>query len=476
MHQKLDTDLKYTAILAAVAAVIGFYLFASTVVVSKDCCVFIEHAKYIQDYGFAKAVDYYSQHSGYSAMIWLFHSIIFGGAPDNSGWIISAQMTSLICRVLSAVPFYLIARLYVSPRNALAAGLVMLVLPIAAHNGSDGLSDSVHLFFLLCGYYFLIRGSIGGKCGLFALAGLFSGLAYLIRPEGLQIAACGVIWLLSRLFAADRKLGRMKAVAAALFLVGGCGAVIAPYIYMEGALFSKKNLMESVSVSEQANQALTVCKAEVAGWQQIRAAVKANERISAVHHWYFFPIAAAGLFFYVKNTGLRKEKCGLILLIYAANVVLCALLFVNYGYISPRHAIAIAVILCVFIPYGAQSIAAVFDKKPDSKLWVWILIAGAAVCMPKLIEPINSDYRHIHQASKWLMDNTSKADVIAVIDPRFELYCQRNCVVMYDEVTLPYKYDYVVTHKPLRDPQSQQLRLVAEFKDKKTGYIYRNTD
>ena len=135
--------------------------------------------------------------------------------PDDWAW--AAQTAAAAALVLIVVPLYLTVRRLAGPAAALAAPLLLLVLPEFARLGADGLGDGWHLLFVAWGLWFLTTALPRGtddrtapplrrlprpptpEVDLAALfpwwsAGTCFGLALLVRAEVLSIVvALGVV-------------------------------------------------------------------------------------------------------------------------------------------------------------------------------------------------------------------------------------------------------------------------------------------
>src|SRR5262249_27014890 len=105
---------------------------------------------------------------------------------------------------------------------------------------ADGLSEPVFLLFASSSMFWSVRALRTPRAPVaFGLAGLFSALAYLTRPEGILIvAATGLVLLVSPLVPLWRRSGR-DWFACAVPLVVGFVLLAAPYIGTIGRLTVK---------------------------------------------------------------------------------------------------------------------------------------------------------------------------------------------------------------------------------------------
>ena len=130
--------------------------------------------------------------------------------------LLSAQVASAFAALLWAIPCYVLGVQLFGRFEGFAAALLLQIIPVLARVTSDGLTEAWYLLFytsaVAAGTWALRQPSPGR----YALAGLFSGLAYLVRPEGL-LAAFAVAFAAAWLAFAKRDT---KAAIAAVVCVG----------------------------------------------------------------------------------------------------------------------------------------------------------------------------------------------------------------------------------------------------------------
>ena len=97
----------------------------------------------------------------------------------------STQLASMLGALVLVVPSYSLGRRLFGPTQGFAAAALFQVLPVSARVTSDGLTEAWYLVFVAFGLRAgVIAVQANGVRGFFT-AGLFGGLAYLVRPEGL---------------------------------------------------------------------------------------------------------------------------------------------------------------------------------------------------------------------------------------------------------------------------------------------------
>lgn len=168
-------DLIHITILAAIVLVIGVYLILTTVLITKDSTLYIECAKQIADNP-VEAVRNMPPCPGYPFLIYLMHkvTVLFNDTESIQGWIIPAQIVSLLSKVIASVALYFVGSYFVGPRMSFWGVLILSILPDSAEFGSDAMPEWPHLMFLTTGFLLLLLGAQYRKNWMFGWAGIIA--------------------------------------------------------------------------------------------------------------------------------------------------------------------------------------------------------------------------------------------------------------------------------------------------------------
>ncbi len=459
-------DLVHIAILLTIALVIGVYLIATTVLISKDGVFYIERAqKFSSD-----PIKIIKAHPpGYPFLILMAHkfAMLFNKSSSVFVWIYSAQSVTLLCRLLALIPLYFMGKLLVGGKNSFLAILILIFLPSPAKFVCDVLREWPYLLFLATGFFFLLWGARKGKWWVFGFVGLSSGLGYLIRHESAQLVLYGFLWVaMSVLRPKLWDVSRWKNLFALALLLVGFAIPAAPYMKCTGKIISPKvdHIIKSFSLnpfSDKTDEAIisTVSSnfntAEVVSGNFLKALSEIFSVIGENLMWFFVLPLMVGLYwhFHKLRKALFTERFfifGLIVLY----LVMMVSLHVNRNYISRRHCMPLVVFTIFYVPVGLQIIGNWLSNNrsyskhppniPEKKRVCWfviLLLIGIGICMPKLLRPVRIKKQGYIEAANWLMENTSPADIIALRDRRIAFYAERKGVV-YDEM-VPKQAQYV---------------------------------
>ncbi len=161
---------------------------------------------------------------------------------------IAGQAVAFVCGLLSVGVVWLFARDLFDVRVANIAALVFAILPVPRSNASDAMSDTPHLVFYLLGAWLASAAVVRGRLWLLAGAGAASGVAYWIRPEGLEVAivamAC-VVWQGVRSQWSIRRVALASAALAGTVLL-----IAAPYAVLAGKITSKQHTIAHAQMAK----------------------------------------------------------------------------------------------------------------------------------------------------------------------------------------------------------------------------------
>jgi hypothetical protein len=203
-------------------------------VIAKDGVGFIRVAKEMQD-DFAAVCAREDQHPGYPLLLLAATHLARAWPNDDpfDVWIVGGRLASGVCGLLAIVLLWLFARRLYDRRIADITVLLASFWPLLRQNASDILSDTPHLIFYLAAVWLVCEGAARQRARWFAAAGISSGLAFWMRPEGLLVSLAAVIALVVA------RRGVRASMAATAALATTTALVVAPYFVMTGKVTSK---------------------------------------------------------------------------------------------------------------------------------------------------------------------------------------------------------------------------------------------
>jgi len=477
-------DIVHLAVLVAIALVIGVYLIATTVLISKDGVFYIERA---QQFTSNPIKIIKARPPGYPFLILAAHKFValFTDSTSNQIWIYAAQGVTLLCRLLALIPLYLIGKLFVSSRQSFWAILILIILPYPAQMGSDVIREWPHLFFLASGLLALLYGAKSCKWWLFGVAGLFAGLGHMIRPECLQIVLYGFAWLFFRFWHPAVDFGRKRCVLAMLVMTAGFAAVIAPYVTVREEVLPMKldSLMtfDEIYKVEGNDGTGQFCIAGFAGEGVLKGLGKLSDRLCQNSMYFFAGPLLIGLYLRFckgrKVDGIEKVITGGVITLY---IVMLVILHMERDYISRRHCMPLVIFTVFYIPAGIEAMGRWWCNKTkknsasDVSRMAFILFAvGVVVCLPKLLGNAHSKTGYV-AAAEWISVNTAKDAVIVVPDRRISFYAERKGILIEspeDRLVADYYVDIVEG-----DEKGSEVSYWVDHRKKTKVVVYRNSE
>jgi hypothetical protein len=494
-------DVLNVLILVSIAAALGIYLVATTVLISKDGVTYIELAKKIssEPLNVVKGLTF-----GYSFLIFACHKLAAAFSDSTSAltWTYSAQSVTLLCSVLALIPLYFIGKLLVGSRRSFWAVLILIILPYPAQFGSDALRDWPHILFLAAGFLLLLWGAERGKWWMFAAAGLAAGIGHIIRPECAQLVVYGVLWILIGLFVPKRSVNRPALLGALTALLLGFAIPAAPYMAVRGKILPEK--LKTLIGDSAGWEPEKIQEPRIHGGHSVWTAsslpgktVKAMGRLAGEMSdnlmYYFVPALVIGVWDRARRRSAASDiERFFIPAFVLLNVLMMIMLYDHWGYISRRHCLPLVVFLIFYVPAGMEMLAQWLEERLSrnppqagrhSQLCFFVLLAiGAGICMPKLLRPLGADKHGYREAAQWLKENTRQEDAVAVPDLRISFYAERKGIGYTTEI--PEGTEYIV--RIVRDEDEEALsgasaqkefsaRVEKRKKNEKRVVIYRMT-
>ena len=144
------------------------------------------------------------------------------GAEDTA-----CRVISLAAGAMLPIPVFLVTEILFDRRAALAAAALVAVHPMFVALSGSAYSEMTYFAIWFLGIYFALRALRSDAFRHAALAGLFFGMAYLVRPEAVAYALLTFLWIL--LLAAYRGSEIRGAFLRAASVILVTAAVAAPY-------------------------------------------------------------------------------------------------------------------------------------------------------------------------------------------------------------------------------------------------------
>jgi len=402
-----------------------------TEVAARDTLNFIRVAWQLEHGPLQPALKKASHHPGYPVTVLAVSWIVRPGLGDDPAraWQISAQVASGLASILLFLPTFYLGRHLFSARVSFWASLLLQFLPAGGRVMGDGLSEALFLLCVSTGLLLALRGVASGSVWQLTLAGLFSGLAYLTRPEGAVVAlAAGMVLLGLQATAHWRKpWGQLLAGETGLTLA--FLAVAVPFMVLIGKFSVKQATDDLVQIAPFEEMDMPTSSAAVGGpllavWQVDgklsptgKLAWGAQTLVEMLAKGFFYVLwlpALVGLWWYRER--FRSVPGAWVLLV--ACLILGAALFrvaVYLGYLSERHTLVILMCGLYWAVAALEGMAQTLARSRPQLAWSWFLVLLLPVAgwgTVKSLQPLHPERVGFREAGYWMAGHTDPEELI----------------------------------------------------------------
>jgi hypothetical protein len=453
------SDLALLALLMALAAGIGAWLFWHTEVAARDSIGYIRMAWMFQHQPWAAVLRNGGYHPGYPVLILAMSQVVrlCGSLPEAVTMQVSAQLTSILASVLLVFPMFYLGRELFPRRVAFWACVLFLCLPASGRVLGDGVSEPTFLLFAVSALYLAVRALRGNSPVCFALCGVCGALAYLTRPEGaLIVGVTGVVLLGMQAVRTWRRPWRQTLLCGAALGLAAA-AVASPLPLATGRVIAKNSgplLLDAAEREVSADSPASIPAQEAEALRQAppvpAAGLLLTLPIGVWHseekghhsklawglwalgfeimkgfHWVAWVPALLGLWWF--RDRLRTTPGSWVVLLLCLSIALLLLsVAILLGYVSDRHTLLLilcgsywAVAAVVLLSHWCSAVVLPrLSLRVGAGLCTALVVLGlAGSALPKTLEPLHANRSGFRAAGIWLGEQLRPGD--QVVDP----YC-----------------------------------------------------
>lgn len=444
-----------SAVLAAILIAIlggGFavrlYLAAVMPIVSRDSVTFIQYA---QELGRDPTAEMrrQDQHPLYPAALLLTNLLI-----DRCGvlrgdavrqWIVSGQVVAMTAGLLLIVAVYRLAAELFDRRVGLVAAGCAALLPEFARFSAEALSDTLHLTLFVAG---LTLGAVAFRRNALwqlGVAGVLSGLAFLVRPEGGEVVAvlCGAA-LFCRRWSLLRRAAAIGVCSLCFLIAAG------PYMLATGRLVKKKPIGQFVSAGTcepivsagELSAATAALPAEQTAGVLSGVGLTLKAAGTVISHWVrslrVTYLLAAAAWLAMRRKGARPGPAWrMVVAAGLFHTVVCIRLVVRFDYwdlFALRHVLVSAALTLPFAAAGVVAMADAIRARWSRRRSAWaeaaVMAAVVAPTLPWLLRAPNREHAYMREAACWIRDHVGGSPNIVTNEWRIPyyaggVYCRR---------------------------------------------------
>ncbi len=418
-----------------------------TEVAARDSIGFIRYAWLLENSNDWKSViKDAQQHPGFPFAIYLASKPVryFVDSDLAFAFQISSQLVSSVFSVLLVLPLFFLAREIFDFRVAVWSVLLFEFLPAISKVLGDGLSEGMFLFFAASALACVLSAFKNNNILTWLFAGLFSGGAYLVRPEGIIIAFASFVVLAGSILLgkfSDLQLMRRNGTGLVSLSLGFMMLAV-PFVLTVGKLTTKptgQKILEKMSLApaENDNRLAMVSTSEVGHLPLFASWWEGEDKSPAARFaWSFMVLgdsylkglnylgcafALIGLFSTPINVWGKPGVMVVVLSFLILNVAFYRVALVM-GYLSERHAVLALMLMVIWSAYGGivlgnwflalfggdNSQGLIFKINQVSVLLLILLVPS----IYKSMETLHYNREGFRQAGKWLAMNSKPGDPV----------------------------------------------------------------
>lgn len=422
------------AILLLISLLLSTYLFFYTYIISLDGA--FQYIPIAKDFvlGFYGKAFGHNQQPLYSFII----AFVYRWVNDFE---LAGKLVSTFFGILIIFPVYFLGKRIFDQKIAFYSALFLAIHPYIRRFSADVLKESTYLFFLASAIGFAWRTIQGEKRHLYLFIPLLSALAYLVRPDGVEILIAVSLYVFFKKY--NRPGDRWKVIS---LLVLSSFILFLPYLIhlreTTGAwtLSRAKTITWFLGLSGSAGEISLIDRV-------LFTLKKLNSEIFSIYHPLYLFLLVAGL--WKKRSCLLKGGESFLLFFCILHYVVLFLLVLNvteWGeggtiravHFSGRHVLPLLLFSIHWVGEGfviihhwvcnkvasSRLFLKLRSKKESMIIWAILFLLIFSVILPKTLKPQRYERLTEKKAGIWIKGQSGKGVTIFTTLPRVAYYAE----------------------------------------------------
>ncbi len=430
----MEKDRNYLLLLLLISLLLSLYLYFRTYVIALDGAFqYIPLAKLFASGSLHEALRTTGQQPLYPLLISLFSKWI----PDME---IAGKLVASLSGMLLIFPIYFLGKRMVGAKIAFLATLLLILHPYLRRFSADVLKESTYLLFLALVLWFTWKTLQENEKYSYLLIPFLSLLAYLVRPDGMEILLVVFVYILS-----IKPFQRTKERWTALLLFWISSLLLAlPYLlYLKEitgiwTLSKTKAFSNLLGMGSHGDTVPLMDKIEFA-FKEVHLKI-----LSTFHPLFLLLMVVGG---FKRKWNHLREGDGFLLLFFVLHYVILFLLALNATewegeetvlafQLSGRHVLPLLLFSITWIGVGFQTVSDWVSHKMESMqsfsswsprkrevfLLTILILLAAIILLPKTLKPQRYERLPEKKAGTWMKAQWGSGLHILTTLPRVAFY------------------------------------------------------
>ena len=433
-NEKIDLTL-----LLLISLILSIYLFFRTYVISMDGALqYIPMAKFFAAGFFGDAVRFSGQQPLYSFLI----ALVFRSVHDFE---LAGKLISSFFGIMVIFPVYFLGKQIFDRKIAFLSASFLAIHPYIRRFSGDVLKESTYLFLLATAIWFTLRTLQREKIYPYLFVPLFSALAYLVRPDGIEVLLVVFFYIL---FIKRFDPPEKRWVVILLLLLSSV-ILFLPYLLHLKGLTGEWTLSKAKSIGGLLGREGMGSELSYTS-KIIYSLEKLNLQILAIYHPLYLFFLAMGLFKRISSHLKNEEK--FLISFFVLHYLVLFLMMLNltdwktgervqeYLLISGRHVLPLLLISIYWVGEGFLAVYQwIYDRVESSwlpirlgserksqLLLVTLSIVILAIVLPKTLKPQRYERLPEKWAGIWIKNQSGRGTTIFTGSPRVAFYADGN--------------------------------------------------
>jgi hypothetical protein len=441
---------------------------------------YIQQAQHVEEGGWRKVFYSGVEHPLHPVLIAAAHRLFDGDSPAS--WQRAALLVSFTSAILLVIPIYLVALQLFGEAGSFLGVALFMTNAVIGSIVVNVLSETSFLLWWSFGLWAAVRFLKDGRFVWLTLTVGFGALAYLTRPEGILLPLALAFVMVIVPFQRATRINWPRWWGAIMLVIAGALLLSGPYVAIKGGLGTKPGVARVLGLAPpSAPLALERDAPLRPGQTAIEtyavACARTVESAMGSVTLPLLPFSLIGLAVAARRDGGSRGVL-LIGIVFCATAVALVRLHATGGYVMPRHALVLGLVLTLAAGTGLQWLT---NRVSIPGQWLGLAhdrfkpgpaVTGALISILAIVPNIRSlgpahpgPFSVYYTAGDWLAANARSEEKILDLTDWSLFFSHRVGYGFADVHTAPADPEmrWVVVQKPDAEREWHYSRIVRDL-------------